>query len=480
MPQPEAENQALKGIEAANNFQWEKSDEIFQKMAEQNADDFQGNFYLSRSRAWAYLSNKSKADYNEFFKYSDLALKNAEKKLDSDPDNETARFILGMAYNYRGVVYGKAESYVNAIWAFQKSNSYLKDLVAKNGKFYDAYLGLGIINVALGDIPGAFKWALSVAGLSSDKNAGINYLKTAAHNGYYLKAEAQYYLSQVYADNLLNYKPAEDYLRGVTARYPNNILFQYSYAAVLMKERKLNEAETVLFKIVKTDPGKKFRQVVSYANFSLGDIFYRKNDFTKAIEYYNRFLKTNSFREYTGIASLRLGAAYEINGDRNSAVKFFERALRGNQDYEEDVFAKRKGEVFRNRTIAETEIKVIKGGNQVEAGNYNNAFSILKEALSQIKTDKLKAEAYLYLSDAAFETGKYSEAADYAVKIKSLNLQEEQWIYPFACYYEARARFKSGDISAAKRLLKEADNRNSHDFEKKLKILINNLIITIN
>lgn len=478
--QADIEDRVLRGIELANNFQWEKSDEVFQKLIEQHPDDPQGYFYKSRNNAWAYLSNKSKTDYNEFFRLSDLALKKAEEKLDADSKNEMAVFILGSAYNYRGIVYGKAESYVNAIWAFQKSSSYLKDLVAKNSKFYDAYLGLGIINLVLSDIPSTFKWALSMTGLQSDKNAGVNFLKSASQNGRYLKTEAQYYLSQVYSDNLLNYKSSEDYLRKLTLQFPNNTLFQYSFATLLMKERKLNEAENILQKIVRTESNKKFRQVVSYVNFSLGDVHFRKNEFSKAIEYYNRFLRTNSFQEYTGIANLRLGMSYEVTGDRNTAIRCYEKAQKGNMNFEEDVFAKRKGEMFKNRTIAENEIKVLKGGNFVEAGNYHDAALILNDALSTIKSDKLKAEAYLYLSDAAYESGKYSESVSYANKAQSLNLQEEQWILPYSLYFEARAYSKNGNIQGAKSSLKEAESQNSHDFEKKLKILINNLSKTIN
>lgn len=478
--QADIEDRVLKGIELANNFQWEKSDDTFQKLIDQHPDDPQGYFYKARNHAWAYLSSKSKIEYDEFFRLSDLALKKAEQTLDADSKNELAIFISGTTYNYRGIVYGKAESYVNAIWAFQKSSSYLKDLLAKNNKFYDAYLGLGIINLVLSDIPAAFKWALSVAGLQSDKNSGLNFLKSASQNGRYLRTEAQYYLSQVYSDNLLNYKASENYLRKLTAQFPNNVLFQYSFATLLMKERKLAEAESVLQRLAKADTNKKFRQVISYVNFSLGDIHYRKNEFSKAVEYYNKFLRSNSFQEYTGIANLRLGIAYEINGDRNAAIRCFEKAQKGNLNFEEDVFAKRKGEMFQKRTIAENEIKVLKGGNFVEAGNYYDAAIILNDALVSVKSDKLKAEAYLYLSDAAYESGKYSESIDYANKAEGLNLQEEQWILPYALYFEARSNSKNGNLAGAKSCLKEAERQNSHDFEKKIKILINNLSKTIN
>lgn len=478
--QNDIDNQVSKGIELANNFQWDKSDEVFQKLIEQYPDDPRGYYFKSRNFVWAYLSNKSKADYNEFLRLSELAIEKAGSKLDANSNDLLSGFIAGASYNYRGVAFGKAESYVNAVWAFQKSNSYLKGVIEKDKNYYDAYLGLGIINIALSDIPSAFKWVLGVAGLSIDKNAGFNYLKSAAQNGKFLKTEAQYYLSQVCSDNLLDYNSSAEYLKKITTLYPQNTLFQYSYATLLMKQRKLVEAENILAKIIKPDTNKKFKQVISYANFSLGDIHYRKNEFAKAVQYYSKFLKTNSFTEYTGIANLRMGIAYEALNDRNSAIKCFERAQRGNQDFEEDVFAKRKGEVFRNRTIAETELRVLRGGNYVEAGEYQAAIDLLKDALQEIKTDKLKAEAYLYLCDALYETGQYKESLEQSKKIHGLNLQEEKWILPFCSFYEARAYAKTGDFSKAKGSLAGSKKQNSNDFEKKLNNLINNLSRIIN
>lgn len=237
-PQDDVDSQIIKGLEYSNNFQWEKSEEIYNKITAKYPDDPRGWFFKARNSAWAYLSNKSQADYNEFFRLCDLALSKSEKRADNNSKDETALFITGMAYNYRAVVYGKAESYVNAVWALKKTNSYLRTLVATDKNFCDAYLGLGIYNLALSEIPSSFKWVLSAAGISGDKNTGLSCLRKAAKGAKFLKAESQYYLSQIYTDNLLNYSAAAGQLRPIIAQYPQNSLFLYSYATLLMKQKK--------------------------------------------------------------------------------------------------------------------------------------------------------------------------------------------------------------------------------------------------
>jgi tetratricopeptide (TPR) repeat protein len=478
--QTDLDNQIKKGTDLAYNFQWEKSNEVFQKLIEKYPDDPSGYFYKSRNCAWAYLSGRAQTEYDEFFKLSDIALKKAEQRLDKDSKDETALFILGTSYNYRAVVFGRAESYVNAIWAFKKANSFLKELIEKNRQFYDAYYGLGIYNLVLSEIPSGFKWALNVAGISGDKSTGLSYLKTASQSGKYFKSEAQYYLSQVYSDNFFNYGAAAGQLKKLIVQYPQNSLFLYSYAAVQMKQRKLNEAAQLLNKVIRNETDKKFRQITAYSYFTLGDIYYRKNEFANAIDNYSKFFNYNSLNEYTGIVSLRLGISYEMTNNRNSAVRCFEKAQKGNKNFEEDVYAKRIGETFQKRTIAETEKKVIRGANLIEAGQYNEAETELKEALQAIKTERLKAEACVYLSDVSYELGRVSESIDYAQKARNMNPGDEKWTRPFASYYEARALFKKGDSSGCKTALNAAQSQNKYDFEKKLDIFINNFKRKIN
>ena len=95
------------------------------------------------------------------------------------------------------MAFGKAENFLDAVWATKKSESYLSEVMEINPKKNDAYLGLGLYNFAVAQIPSSFKWALNLAGISGDKETGVKYIEIAAENGNYAKVEAQYYLSQI-------------------------------------------------------------------------------------------------------------------------------------------------------------------------------------------------------------------------------------------------------------------------------------------
>jgi tetratricopeptide (TPR) repeat protein len=390
LAQSDIERGVLKGLDYCYNFKWGKADETFQKLIDKYPDDLCGYHYKSTISLWYYLSSKSTDDYQNFIHYSDLALEKGNKQLDNDPDNEIILYTLGTAYSSRAIVYAKAESYLNAAWASKKSESYLNDALKINPKRADAYLGLGLYNFAVGQIPSGFKWALSLAGIKGNKELGIQYIKKAANEGYLSKTEAAYYLSQIYSESINNYEIAAAYLKPLMKKYPDNLLFNYSMGVLEIKRKNLSQAEKIISKIIKTNET-NFKELIYFSNFLIGDIYYKENDFETAKEYYITFLTSYGQKDYKGIASYRLGVCYELTDDRNTGIQYFKQSDKGNMDLDDDVFAKRKGGIFAKRSIAPTEAEVLKASNMIDQGNCKEAIDKLNTCLDQIKSDRLKA-----------------------------------------------------------------------------------------
>ncbi len=468
LAQSEIPNLIKQGLEFSYNFQFDKANEIFQRIISKYPSDPRGYHYRSSSYLWTYLSNKESDDYNNFIKYSDETIKKCEEILDSKENDETALYILGANYGFRALAFTKANSSVSALWAVKNANKYLSKTVELYPKNYDAHLGLGLFNYALSLVPSIFKWALKLGGLSGTKEEGINHLKIVYRNGVYSKNEAAYFLSQIYSETLIDYNTAIGYLKQLINKYPGNSLFGYSYAVVLMKNRKMNEAEKVLRKII-SDNNKDFKQVISYSNFLIGEILFRKNEFSSTIPYYEKFLSTTKEFDYSGIAYYRIALSYEIHGNREEAKKNYILARNGNLDLADDMFAKRKGELYFDRTLSQNEIKLIYISNMIECGKYLEANNSLWELIPNLQSEKLKAEAYLYLSDINYETGKLDEAIKDGEKAVRFNTANETWIKPFAYYYLARAYYKSGNKSKAADMIDAAEDFSDFDYQVKLK-----------
>lgn len=463
------EKKIIEGLEQGYHFNWDKSEEIFRDIIKKYPSRPEGYHFLSGIYVWFYLSSKNRNDLNVFTAYSDSAIDRGLELLEKNEDNDTILCLLGSNYSYRAIAFATAENYLDAVWAGKKSESYLTEALENNPERYDAYLGLGLYNFATGQTPGAFRWVLKLAGMGGDKELGIQYIQLAAEKGKYNKIEAQYYYSQV-----ANSEDAIKYLTGLINKYPENVLFNYSLASLNIRDRKLDKAKKILKKINNYN-NEKFVQVTSFSNFLLGDVFYKKNEFDSAVVHYKRFLQTTPDNDYSGIASYRLGISYEILGERDSALVYFANSENGNMDLDDDIYAKRKGRVYLESALTENEISVIKDANMIDSGNYSAAYDSLIQVLKKITNDKLKAEAYLYLSEVTFNLGKYDESLSLASASLKTEVGDEKWILAYASYYAARANYFLGDDVAVNYFIEEVEDYSDYDYQNKMKTLLYSL-----
>lgn len=465
------DKQISSGLDACYNFNWEQADIIFQHLIEKYPDDPRGYHFKSSINLWYYLGGKDKNDLVEFEKYSDLALSKCETILDKNENNEMALYIMGANYNYRAIAFGKAGNFLDAAWATKKSESNLSKVIELNPHNYDAYLGLGLYNFAIAQIPSAFKWALNLVGISGNKETGVKYIETAAENGNFAKVEAQYYLAQINMDFLTDYESSAALLKKLVKRYPKNILFIYSYAVLQMRERNLFLADNLLGKVIKAKDN-RFSQITSFSYFLKGDINFRNNNPDSAISYYLHFLNEAQDNDYTGIASYRIAICYESMGNREEAIKYFNKAQTGNMDLDDDIFAKRKGEIYAGRSLSSSELHLVFDYNLIESGKYKAAYDSITSLFPLIQAPKIKSEALLYKSEAAYYMGNYQESIDLAKQALQEDQSNEKWIVPYCYYYIAIANKKLGKFEEAKLNSEKAEEENNYDYQNKLKNLL--------
>lgn len=467
------------GLSNVYNFNWRSAQNSFSSIVKKYPNDPRGYLYESLINLWYYLGGKEKLYYERFVAFSDTSIRKAEDILDNKPERKDIIFSIGLAYTYRAIVFTEAENYLDAAWATKKSESYLSSLLERDSSYYDAYLGLGIYNFAVGQVPSAFKWALRLAGIHGDESEGIEFLRIAAEKGKFTSVEAQYYLSQIYSEVLAEYNLSETLLADLTRKYPNNLLFDYSYASLEIKNRNLNSAETMLKKILPAKT-KNFQQVIAYSNFLMGEILFRKNNFSHATDYYLRFLSLTSKKDYKGIASYHLGICYEVGGDSTMAMNFFRQTSKGNIDLDDDIYAERKGKLFLQNGIDSLQIQVIMQENNFDAGKFKLVHDSLSQMIPLIKNNDLEAEALLYLSKSSFQLKKYKEAIKTAQRIDSLDINEEKWVKPFADYTIAQAYKALGNKDEYVELLDKAGDYDNYDYQSKLRNLINASKLTDN
>jgi len=470
-PQTKLKSSISIGLESLYNFNFKSAEKIFNGIIKNYPDNPAGYHYRSLSYLWFYLDSKQDYDFDNFFAYTDTAIGKAKAILDKDTTDEFTLYILGSVYANRTFAFTRNENYFDAVFAASKFYSYFDDLLDNDSLYYDAYMGKGLYNFAISQAPQTWSWAISISGMTGDKQAGLNFLEIASKRGQLSRIDAQFYLSQIYAEFLLQYSDANRILNDLTWRFPNNLLFQYALANLYLKKFDLYDASRK-YKLVIASKDTNFIQIKNYAGLALGDISYSLCDFETARSYYANFLELSIDDRFKGIAALKVGLSYLFEGDSISALLFFDKTSEGNNDLDEDAYAKIKGKQYLNKLPGKAELKLKLLKNLSEAGKIKSAIDSLEKFIQLPVNDTLLAEAILYLSESYYNIGKYKKSLEYAIAV--FNFDDcELWVKPFACYYAARASKDLKNYIDAKLFIEYANNFKEYFFENKLKDKLN-------
>lgn len=462
----ENEENIVNGLNLIYNFKWDEGGNIFGQIIKKYPESPVGYHFMSVIYLWHYLSNKDQQTYNNFLAYSDSALERAQKKADA-AENEENLYLLGSCYNYRAVVFAFKGNYLDAAYASKKAETFLSKVVTQNKNNYDAYFGLGLYNFAISQIPSGFSWVLKIAGINGSRQSGYNYLKIASEKGLFSRTESIYFFSQILMNDDFDFTASVGYMNKLVEQYPDNIIFRYAKAVLLIKQKNPLKAKELLLSIYST-PLDNFKKTVSFTRFLLGDVYYKLNMYDSAAVYYSEFLKNLVDADYSGIAAYRCGICYEMLNNHNEAVKYFKLAKNGNRDLEDDAYAYRKGSALLKTTIANEEKKQIYAENLLESGDYSGAENMFNSLLKMNISSSQKAEIYFYLSEIKWNKNNTDESINLAMQVKDLPAGSEEWIRPFALYNAARGYKSKNDFFKVKDLVDEVQSCSGYDYEQTL------------
>jgi tetratricopeptide (TPR) repeat protein len=207
----------------------------------------------------------------------------------------------------------------------------------------------------------------------------------------------------------------------------------------------------------------------------MGDINFKRNDFTKAVEYYKTFLATTKDIDYTGIANYRIAVSLSMLGDSLESRNRLLLARMGNLDIPDDIYASEKSLRFFETGFSDDFKKVVIAKNNVEAGENEDAFNQLIEIADSIESAEIKGMAYFYLSEAAYGLNKFETSVLYSKKAGEIRYEKEKWVLPYAAYVTAKSNFKMGNYALSRAFLEIAESNNDFQYRDSIEALVNNL-----
>ena len=465
------------GLESLYNFNFKSSERIFDNIIKIYPANPSGYYYKSISHLWFFLDGKDETELDKFISLTDSAITKSEEILSEDSTDLFVLFILGSCYVNRTFAYTRNESYFDAVLSARKFHAYFDQLLSIDSLYYDAYMSKGLFNFAISQAPQTWSWALNLAGMTGDKQIGLNYLETAASYGRFTKIDAQFYLSQIYSEFLLKYQPAKRILNNLVTRFSKNLLFRYALANLQVKTFDLNSAMNN-YKTVYISKDTTMLQLKYFSGMMLGDVLYSQGNYKEARVYYINFIENANDDHFKGITALKTGLSFLFEGDSLSALLYFDKVDLGNEDLDDDIYASVRSERYLYELPSKNELKLIRIKNMIDAGKFKPAVDSLEKYVEKNISDTLRAEAILYLSDAYYLLGKNKKSLEYAVAI--FNFEDcELWVKPFACYYAARASKELDNEVDAEFFIGYANNFSNYFYENKLRDKLSFLAFTL-
>jgi tetratricopeptide (TPR) repeat protein len=465
--QQASDKQIQVGLDKIYNFNWDDGFKIFNSIIQKNPADPRGYHYKSIIFLWHYLGNLNEVYLDSFTYYSDKAIELSEVKGKQKPSAELS-YLLGSVYYNKSIAEARSGNYLQALWTSNQMKSNLEDAVKIKPEFYDAYLGLGLYNFALSQIPSTLEWAANLVGITADKELGLDYVKKTTQKGKLSKVDAQYYLSQLYARVIVDHPSAKEILNNLVRRYPKNLLFNFSLAWVEFELNELNNAEKHLRYVINSND-KLYPFVSSNSNYLLGNVFFARNQFDSSRVYYQNYLKTAINDDYKGFANLRIGLCYELTGNRKEAVKYYDKSSNGNADIEEDLYAERKGNEFEDKKLSANDIRLIKITNLIKQNKLDAAEDSLQKFLEQNKiSNDQKAEATFHLCEVNYKQRQYAKALDFVVECINIPVEQERWVHAYAHYFGAWISYQQKKFVDAKLFMLQIDEIGEFDFRNSL------------
>lgn len=465
--QQASDKQIQVGLDKIYNFNWDDGFKIFNSIIQKNPTDPRGYHYKSIIFLWHYLGNLNEVYLDSFTYFSDKAIELSEVKGKQKPSAELS-YLLGSVYYNKSIAEARSGNYLQALWTSNQMKSNLEDAVKIKPEFYDAYLGLGLYNFALSQIPSTLEWAANLVGITADKELGLDYVKKTTQKGKLSKVDAQYYLSQLYARVIVDHPAAKEILNNLVRRYPKNLLFNFSLAWVEFELNELNNAEKHLRYVINSND-KLYPFVSSNSNYLLGNVFFARNQFNSSRVYYQNYLKTAINDDYKGFANLRIGLCYELTGNRKEAVKYYDKSSNGNADIEEDLYAERKGNEFEDKKLSANDIRLIKITNLIKQNKLDAAEDSLQKFLEQNKiSNDQKAEATFHLCEVNYKQRQYAKALDFVVECINIPVEQERWVHAYAHYFGAWISYQQKKFVDAKLFVLQIDEIGEFDFRNSL------------
>ena len=196
--------EATDAVNAMYNFKYAEAEAKYRELKRRYPYHPLPYFLLGLSEWWKIVpTNITTEKYDPaFHAYMDSAIYFAEKMYEEHPDNYEAAFFLAAAWGFKARLYSERKNWSKATLAGKRSLDYLEASKAGNSLSPEFLFGDALFNYYAPWIKENYPLLRPVLLFfpEGDKKKGVEQLRTVAHNAFYTRTEAQFFLMKILAN----------------------------------------------------------------------------------------------------------------------------------------------------------------------------------------------------------------------------------------------------------------------------------------
>jgi hypothetical protein len=322
--------QATEALNYMYNFKFNEAKWQFLRLKRKYSEHPLPYFLLGLNEWWKIMPNLDVEIFDEqFLAYMDTSIMKAKVLYDVDTMKIEGAFFLAASYGFKARLFSERKRWLSAAGHANKALNYLDDCRSKEELSPELLFGDGLYNYFSVWIPENYPQLRPFLIMfdKGDKEQGLEQLREVAHNAFYTRTEAQYWLMRILFTEENDSQGALFESEYLHETFPDNAYFHRYYMSLLFQTGRLAKAKILAEDmLMKIDSGYVGYEATSgrYASFFLAKIWESNLDEEKAYYYYNRaiqFAKRSNAEEsgYYLYSLLGLARIYDKQGNKDEA-----------------------------------------------------------------------------------------------------------------------------------------------------------------
>ncbi len=318
------------GMEHAYQMQTEVATQIFDDIIQSDPDNPQGYLFQAVNFYYRMQFDENPQRFeSKFKKLMAQAIKISKRQTAINEKKLEALFYLGTAYLYQAAFYGGQDSWLKAYYYGREGITHLEKVVDIAPNYSDAYLGLGLYHYYADVMPKLLKSVSTLFGIKGDRTRGLQELHLAAEKGEYSKAEALFFLGNIYLYTEKDFEKSLSCAGELTRLYLRNPGFQILLAENLQRQGQQEDAIIMLQKVLEQN-----RELLPFfkvgIHYNLGNLYAELGALEKAISHYKETVAVASqskanVKKFRAWANYKMAECFIRLGNQQEAAQAYER-----------------------------------------------------------------------------------------------------------------------------------------------------------